>query len=326
LPWGSAEFIGLGFLVFLTIILFERFGSPIMKSASVIGGLLVGCIVAAACGYFDPSGIDSAPAVSFIWVHTFPLTVYGPLVLPMMILYVICACEAIGDITATCDVSNLEVEGEKFESRVQGGILADGVNGLLAALCTITPMTTFAQNNGVIALTRCANRKAGYFCCFFLIVMGLFAKFAAALVAIPSPVLGGMTTFLFCAVAVAGMAIISRAGFSRRNRFILTASLAVGFGAILVPNWFSFVFTYKGDNRALEGFFSAIVLVMETGFALTAMVAMLLNLLIREEVELDAVLAEGHRGLAEEADERNSGDDELDVEKKRKRSVEITAA
>jgi NCS2 family nucleobase:cation symporter-2 len=32
LPWGSAEFIGLGFSVFVTIILCERFGSPIMKS------------------------------------------------------------------------------------------------------------------------------------------------------------------------------------------------------------------------------------------------------------------------------------------------------
>jgi len=74
-----------------------------MKSASVIGGLLVGCIIAAACGYFDSSGIDSAPVASFIWVHTFPLSLYGPLVLPTMILYVICACEAIGDITATCD-------------------------------------------------------------------------------------------------------------------------------------------------------------------------------------------------------------------------------
>ena len=30
LPWGSAEFIGLGFSVFVTIILCERFGSPIM--------------------------------------------------------------------------------------------------------------------------------------------------------------------------------------------------------------------------------------------------------------------------------------------------------
>jgi xanthine/uracil permease len=48
-----------------------------------------------------------------------------------------------------------------------------------------------AQNNGVVALTRCANRKAGYAACFWLLIMGVFAKFAAALVAIPSAVLGG---------------------------------------------------------------------------------------------------------------------------------------
>jgi len=59
LPWGSAQYIGLGFSVFVTILLMERFGSPIMKSASVIVGLLVGCIIAAATGYFDPAGIDA---------------------------------------------------------------------------------------------------------------------------------------------------------------------------------------------------------------------------------------------------------------------------
>lgn len=64
--------------MFVTIILCERFGSPIMKSVSVVIGLLTGCIIAAACGYFDGSGIDEAPAVSFIWVHTFKLSVYGP--------------------------------------------------------------------------------------------------------------------------------------------------------------------------------------------------------------------------------------------------------
>jgi xanthine/uracil permease len=66
-----------------------------------------------------------------------------------------------------------------------------------------------AQNNGVIALTRCANRKAGYACCFWLIIMGIFSKFAAALVAIPAAVLGGMTTFLFSAVTVSGIRIIA---------------------------------------------------------------------------------------------------------------------
>jgi NCS2 family nucleobase:cation symporter-2 len=287
LPWGSAEFIGLGFSVFVTIILCERFGSPIMKSLSVVCGLLTGCIIAAACGYFDKSGIDAAPAASFIWVHTFPLSVYGPLILPMLAIYLILMMEAIGDITATCDVSRLQVDGKLFDSRIQGGVLADGLNGMLAGLCTITPMSTFAQNNGVIALTRCANRKAGYAACFFLIIMGVFSKFAASLTAIPNSVLGGMTTFLFASVAVSGLRIIATLPFNRRTRFILTAALSLGYGATLVPTWFSYVFTYTGDNKAKAGFFDAIVLVLETGFAVTAFIAVALNLMLPEEDEAE---------------------------------------
>lgn len=176
--------------------------------------------------------------------------------------------------------------------------------GMLAGLCTITPMSTFAQNNGVIALTRCANRKAGYAACFFLIVMGVFAKFAAALVAIPSSVLGGMTTFLFSSVAISGIRIISTIPFTRRNRFILTAAMSLGFGATLVPNWFSFVFTYKGDNQATAGFFNAIVLVLETGFAVTAFLAIILNLVLVEEDESEEI--ESLSGdLADEQRERD---------------------
>lgn len=286
LPWGSPEYLGLGLSVFASIIICERFGSPIMKSTSVVLGLLVGCIIAAATGYFDRSGVDAAPVASFIWVHTFKLTVYAPLVLPTMAVFIICACEAIGDITATCDVSRLEVEGKVYESRIQGGVLADGINGCIAALCTITPMTTFAQNNGVIALTRCANRKAGYCCCFFLLVMGIFAKFAAALVAIPASVIGGMTTFLFTSVAVSGIAIIAKGvPFNRRNRFILTAALALGYGATLVPNYFSKVFDKAPNTSSLRGFLNAIDLVMETGFVITAFLAMFLNLVLPLEVE-----------------------------------------
>ncbi|RPA90088.1 Xanthine/uracil permease [Choiromyces venosus 120613-1] len=288
LPWGSAEFIGLGFSVFFAIIICERFGSPIMKSTSVVIGLLFGCIIAAATGYFSKKRYQSgkAPAVSFIWVHTFKLTIYGPLVLPTLAVYIILACKAIGDITATCDVSKLEVEGKMFDSRIQGGLLADGINGLLASLATIIPMSTYAQNNGVIALTRCANRKAGYGCCFFLILMGIFSKFAASLVAIPSAVLGGMTTFLFCAVAVSGMRITATMPFTRRNQFILTASLALGYGATLVPTWFDHFFTYNGGG-GLQGFLDAISLIMETGFAITAFMAIFLNLILPEEVEED---------------------------------------
>lgn len=285
LTWGSAEFIGLGFLVYVTVIICEKWGSPIMKSCAVICGLLVGCIVAAACNYFDRSGIDAAPAATFVWVKTFKLSVYGPAVLPMLAVYIILMMEATGDITATSDVSRLEIEGPVYDSRIQGGILADGLNGILAGLCTITPVSTFAQNNGVISITKCASRSVGYWCCFFLLVMGIFSKFAAALVAIPKAVLGGMTTFLFTSVAVSGLKIISSTPFTRRDRFVLTCSLLPGFGAILVPNWFDYVFTYSGDNHALTGFYNAIVLVMETGFAVAGFIGVFLNLFIPQEAD-----------------------------------------
>ncbi|EEB09507.1 membrane transporter [Schizosaccharomyces japonicus yFS275] len=283
LPWGSAQFIGLGFSVFATIIILERFGSPLMKTTSVVIGLVVGMIISAATGYWDRSIIDAASVVNFNWVRTFPLKVYGPLVLPLLATFIVNMMEAIGDIGATSDVSMLPIDGPEFDSRVQGGILGDGLASILAGLMTITPLTTFAQNNGVISLTRCANRRAGYACAGFLIIMGFFAKFAAIFVAIPSPVLGGMTTFLFSSVCASGLRIISSIKFTRRNRFILTASLCLGLGATMVPSWFTYFFTYSGDNKSLRGFLDAITLVMETGFALSAVVSIVLNLVLPEE-------------------------------------------
>lgn len=318
LEWGSAEFIGLGFLVYVTIIIAERFGSPIMKSCAVIVGLLIGCIVAAACGYFSKTNIDSAPAATFIWVHTFKLRVYGPAVLPFLAVYIVLMMEAIGDITATSDVSRLEVEGELYESRVQGGILADGFNGLLSGLMTVTPMSTFAQNNGVISITKCANRKVGYWCAFFMIIMGVFSKFAASIVAIPKAVLGGMTSFLFTSVAVSGVRIISTIEFTRRDRFVLTASLLPGFGSILVSNWFDNVFTYSGNNTALLGFFDAIVLVMETGFAVTGFIGLILNLILPEMdddiEEFDDVVIESSESNQHSSDDNSKQNKIVKVE------------
>ncbi|CAN3357615.1 hypothetical protein DICA3_F31010 [Diutina catenulata] len=304
-PWGSARYVGLGFLVYLTIILSERFGSPIMKSCAVIVGLIMGCIVGGACGYFDGSNIKLAPAATFVWVHTFKLRLYGPAVLPFLAVRIVLMMEAIGDITATSDVSRQPTEGKLYESRIQGGLLADGINGIISGLATITPTSTFAQNNGVISVTKCANRTVGYWCAGFMLIMGIFAKFAAAITSIPKPVLGGMTSFLFCSVAIAGIKIISSTEFTRRDRFLLTAAVLPGMGAILLPDWFEYVFTYDGDNSSLKGFFNAIVLVMETGFAITGFIGVILNQVLPEvkddteeinEVVLETVGSAGAEG------------------------------
>lgn len=115
--WGSAEYIGLGFLSFITIVIVEMFGSPFMRNASIIIGLIVGMIVAGATGYVDSSSIDRAPAITFLWVKRFKLGVYGPAVLPSLAVYVVLAMEAIGDITASADLSRVTVDGVSAESR-----------------------------------------------------------------------------------------------------------------------------------------------------------------------------------------------------------------
>eukprot|EP00961_Rhodomonas_salina_P259624 3507970-Rhodomonas_salina.1 len=248
LPFGSPEYVGLGFAVFGSLLVIEIFSSPFLRNCEVALALFFGFFVAAVSTYspagsdenlrfVTDDGIKNAPAITFLWVHTFPLSVYGPAFLPLIISYVITAIETIGDVAASAEASRVETEGDEFDGRVQGGLTADGVCSLLACLGTSMPNTTFSQNSGVISLTRCANRRAGYFCAFFLFLFGILAKISAIIAAIPDCVLGGMTTFLFVNIAISGLKILGPCIDDRRNRFIVAASLALGIGVALVPHW-----------------------------------------------------------------------------------------
>ncbi|PWN53211.1 Xanthine/uracil permease [Violaceomyces palustris] len=285
LYWGDARYLGLGLLSFLTIVVVEIFGSPAMRNASIVIGLLFPMVVAGPLGYVGGSNIKSAPAITFLWTTTFRLRVYGPAVLPLLAVYIALMMEAIGDITATSEVSRLEVDGEKFDRRIQGGVLADGLNGLLSALFTITPMSVFAQNNGVISITRCANRQAGYFCCFWLVLFGVIGKIAGCVLSIPNSILGGVTTFLFASVATSGLSILSKVKYTRRTRFVLAASMSLGMGNLLVPSWSSFLFTYSGDNKGLTGFLQSIQIVISTPFLISAIAGIVANLILPRDAE-----------------------------------------
>lgn len=113
-----------------------------MHVTQIVLGLIVGMIIAGATGYVDGSSISSAPVGTFIWTTTFPISIYGPAVIPFLIVYLDNILESLGDITASCDVSGVEVDGPMFSSRVQGGLLADGINSLISACMTISPMVS----------------------------------------------------------------------------------------------------------------------------------------------------------------------------------------
>ncbi|TIA79390.1 hypothetical protein E3P94_03274 [Wallemia ichthyophaga] len=286
LPYGAIEFIGLGFLAVVTILFVEIFGSPFMKSGSLIIALAVGSTVGCACNYCV-NKIRDSPAITFLWVHTFKLKVDPPSILPILAVYLINSVEALGDITAASEASRLSVGGSEFDESIQGGILADGLAGILAGAMTQAPMSVFAQNNGIIALTRVANRSAGLVCAGYLILFGVLGKISGVFISIPKPVLGGVTSFLFANVLVSGVRILSRISWQRRDRIILATAWTFAFGVLLVPEWSAHFFrgVDTNGNEALEGWLETIETVVSTPSILGCLIAMSMNLIMPEDVD-----------------------------------------
>ena len=61
---------------------------------------------------------SAAESITFLWVFTYPLTVYAPLILPSILAFIVTTVETIGDVTTTAEVSKLEVTGpDHFQVR-----------------------------------------------------------------------------------------------------------------------------------------------------------------------------------------------------------------
>jgi uric acid-xanthine permease len=198
--------------------------------------------------YVNVDAIKSAPAITFLWVYTFPIGFYPPAVIPMLIGYMVTTVESIGDFTAVYEVSELDSGTQEYHETIQGGILADAFASILAGLFTSLPNTTFSQNNGVIAMTKCASRRAGYACGCWLI----FGKIAVIITSIPDATLGGMTIFLFANVLTSGLSLAAALDLhSRRIKFIVAMSLAIGIGVNVWP--FAFLDMRGSFTRRISG-------------------------------------------------------------------------
>ena len=141
---------------------------PHYEKLCVIFGLLIGCIVAAAAGYFSSDNVDAAPAASFMWVHTFKLTVYGPVVLPFLAVYIVLMMECIGDVTATSDVFVYQFLEKCMNQEFKVGFWVM-VFVVFFNINDHDSNVSFAQNNGVISITNVLIEKlviGAFFNCY----------------------------------------------------------------------------------------------------------------------------------------------------------------
>jgi NCS2 family nucleobase:cation symporter-2/xanthine permease XanP len=233
--FGSLRHLALGLLVVVVIVFFTRFGRGIGRVGAVTFGLLTGYAVAVLGGL-----VDFRPVVDADWLLVPTPFHYGlsfdlRFLAPFAFGYLITTLESVGDITATSQVSGEPVTGPVYMRRVRGGVLADGLNSMLAAVFNSLPNTTFAQNNGVIQLTGVASRVVGYATAVILMALGLVPKLGALVAVMPPAVLGGATVVLFGLVAMAGVRIATQDGFSAQTMLILAVACALGLGVEQVP-------------------------------------------------------------------------------------------
>ncbi|HEH9400411.1 TPA: purine permease [Aeromonas sobria] len=256
----------LSLLVLGLIVLLQRSRNPWLRLSAIMIAMLTGYAVALLLGKVTPPTFDG-PMVMVPIPLRYGLGFDWQLFVPLAIIFVVTALEAIGDMTATSDVSGEPVSGKIYMKRIKGGVLADGCNSIMAALFSTFPMSTFSQNNGVIQLTGVASRYVGLFIAGMLALLGLFPAVASLVQQIPEPVLGGATIVMFGTIAAAGVRIISREELDRRALMILAVSIAMGLGVAQVP-------------EVLQHMPELVKSVLSYGVATGGITAILMNLLL----------------------------------------------
>ena len=233
--FGSYENLGLAAIVIVSILFFNRSSNRYLRMSSIVIGLIIGFVVATILGRVDFGQITSYGGFNIPTPFKYGLAFDPAAIIGLGIVYLITAIEAYGDVTANSLISGQPLEGEKFQKRSSGGILADGFNSMLAGCLNSFPNSIFAQNNGMIQLTGVASRYVGYFIAGFLVVLGLFPAVGKVFALIPDPVLGGATLLMFGTVAAAGIRIIAAQKLNRKAVLVMALSFSFGLSVEMVP-------------------------------------------------------------------------------------------
>ncbi len=263
---GAADFGSLnnwivGTITLFTCLGFQVFAKGFLRSLSVLIGLVVGYVVAAAIGMVDFVHLQDTPLVSMPKILPFkPEFEWGP-ILSIIAIYLVSATETIGDTSALCSGA---LKRGIHKEEMGASIACDGFISSVAGLFGCTPITSFSQNVGLATLSGVVNRFAIASGAIIMILGGIFPVVGRLLTTIPQCVLGGCTIMMFGSIMFAGFSMIAKCGFSNRNMIIVSMSLSVGLGFTQATGMFKIfpqiVQTVFAENCVAVVFLMAIIL------------------------------------------------------------------
>ncbi len=277
LKFGSYTNLALATFTILMILLITRFARGFLATVAVLAGLVIGTLVAAMVS--DGSGgkvakftsVSGADWVGFTGPFHFgtPKFALVPILL-MIVVMLITAVETIGDVYATGQI----VEKPIAKKDIAAALRADGLATFLGGVMNSFPYTCFAENVGLVRLTRVKSRWVVATAGGIMILLGLLPKAGAIVASIPPSVLGGAALVMFGTVAAVGIQTLGRVDFnSHRNVVVVAVSIAIAMIPVGLPQ-------IDGTSAFLVQFPPNVQAFLNSGITTGSIAAILLNLLL----------------------------------------------
>jgi NCS2 family nucleobase:cation symporter-2 len=227
--YGQPSHIGLAALVVLVIVLVNRFTSGFVKQIAVLVSLIVGTLVAIPMGLLDFSTVSHAS-----WIGASAPFHFGAprfevaAIISMCVVMLVTFTESTADMVAVAEM----VDKKLTPDDLARGLATDGLSAVLAGCMNSFPDTAFAENVGLVSITRVRSRWVVAVAGVMLVVLGVIPKMGQIVASVPGPVVGGAATVMFSMVTAIGIRTLHKVEFEGNNNLLI---IAVAFAAGLLP-------------------------------------------------------------------------------------------
>ncbi|MET9291413.1 nucleobase:cation symporter-2 family protein [Streptomyces sp. NPDC003077] len=261
--FGAMKYLALAAFTLVVILLIQRFGKGFLKQVALLLGLVIGTLAAIPFGMASFDSLRDAPIAALPGPFAFGPPEFEPAaVISLCIVMLVLMTESAAGMLALGEICDRECTGKT----ITRGLRTDGIATLIGPVFGGFPTSAFAQNVGVVSLTRVRSRYVVAVAGAVLIVLGAFPVLGAVVSLVPMPVLGGAGIVLFGSIAVSGIRTLSEAGLDDSSNIILVAvSLGAGIIPLAAP-------TFYADFPAWAQ------TVLGSGISAGALVAVVLNL------------------------------------------------
>jgi NCS2 family nucleobase:cation symporter-2 len=262
--YGSMAHIGLAFATLLIVLILSKVGNAAISRLSILLAIVLGTIIAIPFGMADFSKVLDGPIFAFPTPFAFGLPTFNIAgIVSMLIVVLVILTETTADILAVGEIVGAKVDSK----RIGNGLRADMLSSLISPVFNSFTQSAFAQNVGLVAITKVKSRFVVTAGGGILVVLGLLPILGRVVAAVPMSVLGGAGIVLFGTVAASGIRTLSKVEYrDNMNLIIVAASIGVGMLPVVAP-------------AIYEAFPAWFVTIFHSGISSAAIVAILLNIL-----------------------------------------------